>query len=192
MSRYNVAAYVGTCLDCLTGQTLREIEVICVNDGSTDKSRDILSEYASADLRIRIVDQENCGQSEARNAGVRISSGKYLYFMDSDDLLEPDALELLVSDLEERALEYLCFNATAFGEDPESKKLASENNRDYFQRELNGAQIYTGRDLFREIKTNPQNHFVTPVWASMILRAFFLEENLWFSPGILHGVCFQS
>lgn len=183
---YNVAAYLRVCLDCLRGQTLRNIEVICVNDGSTDQSRDILSEYASADLRIQIVDQENRGLSEARNAGARVSSGKYLYFMDSDDLLEPDALELLVSDMEERALEFLCFNAIAFGEDPESEKLASEKNRDYFQRKLDERRIYTGRDLFLEMKTNPHNHFVTPVWTSMILRAFFLKENIWFYPGILH------
>ena len=106
--------------------------------------------------------------------------------MDSDDLLEPDALELLVSDMEERALEFLCFNAIAFGEDPESEKLASEKNRDYFQRKLDERRIYTGRDLFLEMKTNPHNHFVTPVWTSMILRAFFLKENIWFYPGILH------
>lgn len=88
---YNVEPWLRECLDSILGQTLENIEVICVNDGSTDNSVGILQEYAREDCRIKIIEQENKGISETRNAGVRASSGKYLFFMDSDDVLDSTA-----------------------------------------------------------------------------------------------------
>ena len=78
---YNVEKYLGECLDSVLRQTLKDIEIICVDDGSTDDSPKILSEYAAKDSRIRIITQPNGGLSAARNAGMDAATGKYIYFL---------------------------------------------------------------------------------------------------------------
>ena len=82
---YNVEKYLSECLDSIVNQTLKEIEIICVNDGSTDNSLSMLKEYASKDDRIKIIDKENQGQGYARKVGLDNANGKYILFLDSDD-----------------------------------------------------------------------------------------------------------
>ncbi len=113
---YNVEKYLRTCLDFIVAQTLRDIEIICVNDGSTDGSPAILAEYAAEDPRIRIIAQENRGLSAARNTGMNAARGKYLAFVDSDDwFYSLAALEELYERAEQFSLDLLrhrliCFN----------------------------------------------------------------------------------
>ena len=91
---YNVEKYLRECLDSVVNQTIKDIEIICVNDGSTDGSLDILNEYCSNDDRFVIINQENQGLSVARNNGLNSASGDYIAFIDSDDyLLNNDYLE---------------------------------------------------------------------------------------------------
>ena len=85
---YNVEQFLGQCLESLVNQTLKEIEIICVNDGSKDNSRRILEEYRERDSRVIIIDKENEGVSVARNKGIEMAQGKYLMFVDSDDWIE--------------------------------------------------------------------------------------------------------
>ena len=85
---YNVEKYLRDCLDTIVNQTLEDIEIICVNDGSTDKSLDILNEYASKDERMRVISQENGGHAVATNVGMTYATGEYLFLMDSDDILK--------------------------------------------------------------------------------------------------------
>ena len=92
---YNVANYLRKCLDSLVNQTFKDFEVICVNDGSTDLSLGILEGYAVSDSRFKIITQENQGLSGARNTGIKHVQGDYVLFVDSDDWLEENALELL-------------------------------------------------------------------------------------------------
>lgn len=92
---YNVADYLKKCLDSLVNQTFKDFEVICVNDGSTDLSLSILEGYALTDSRFKIITQENQGLSGARNTGIKKVKGEYVLFVDSDDWLEANALELL-------------------------------------------------------------------------------------------------
>jgi len=92
---YNVEKYLKKCLDSVINQTLREIEIICVNDGSTDKSLQILEEYAEKDDRIRIITKENGGIASARNRGMKYVNGNYVGFVDSDDWIKPDMYEKL-------------------------------------------------------------------------------------------------
>ena len=92
---YNTAEYLPQCLESVMNQTLREIEIICVNDGSTDDSPHILAEYALKDERIRIIHKENGGLVAARKTGVLAAAGKYVAFVDSDDWIEADMYEHL-------------------------------------------------------------------------------------------------
>lgn len=99
---YNVEPYLSDCIDSILTQTYSELEVILVDDGSPDNCGAICDEYAKKDARVRVIHKENGGLSDARNAGLAVCSGEYLTFVDSDDLLLPDAVEVLY----ELALEY--------------------------------------------------------------------------------------
>ena len=90
---YNVEDYLAQCIDSIVCQTLKEIEIICVDDGSTDKSYEILQEYEKKDNRIKLLQQKNAGAGIARNKGMKIAQGKYLAIVDSDDFFELDMLE---------------------------------------------------------------------------------------------------
>lgn len=93
---YNTEKYLSKCLDSLTGQTLSDIEIICINDCSTDNSLAILNEYATRDNRIEVINfKENCGVSIARNTGIDVATGEYIGFVDSDDFIDSDFYEKL-------------------------------------------------------------------------------------------------
>lgn len=92
---YNVEKYLPKCLDCLLNQTLRDIEIICVNDESTDNSLEILNDYAKKDERIKIINQSNAGPGVARNNGIYVANGEYIAFCDPDDWIDENAYEYL-------------------------------------------------------------------------------------------------
>ena len=98
---YNIEAHLRQCLDSVAGQTLSDLEIICVDDGSTDASPAILGEYARRDPRFRVVRQANAGPGVARNRGMELVTGEYLIFLDSDDWFEPDFLERMAVRAEE-------------------------------------------------------------------------------------------
>lgn len=94
---YNVSRYLGTCLDSLLAQTYENFEAILVDDGSTDESLEICQRYAEKDSRFRVIHQENKGLASARNTGLRNYKGEYFYFIDSDDCIHPQLLEIVVA-----------------------------------------------------------------------------------------------
>ena len=105
---YNSEKYLSLCLDSIVGQSYGDFEAICINDGSTDGSTKILQEYAEKDQRIRIINQENKGQSAARNAGLDVAKGEYIAFVDSDDVVNPRFLEILYTAAENTGSEVVC------------------------------------------------------------------------------------
>lgn len=114
---YNVEDYLSQCLDSLANQTFDDFEVICVNDGSTDSSSQILQEYASKDSRITIINQENKGLSGARNTAMEYVNGKYVIFLDSDDWLENNALEELYNKVKNQNLDIVFYSMNTFQQD---------------------------------------------------------------------------
>lgn len=97
---YNASKYLQECLESVCSQTLQDIEIICINDGSTDDSLEILKEFQKRDARIIIIDQKKQGVSAARNAGLEIAIGKYVGFVDSDDSISPEFFQNLVQEAE--------------------------------------------------------------------------------------------
>lgn len=94
---YNAESYLRQCLDSLVNQTYSDIEIICVNDGSTDGSLEILKQYAEKDSRITVVSRENRGVSESRNEGIHYAKGDWLMFVDSDDRIDTDCCKIVLS-----------------------------------------------------------------------------------------------
>lgn len=121
---YNTAEYISQTIACVLNQTLNDLEVICIDDGSNDGTLEILLEEAEKDPRISVFTQENSGQSASRNVGMTAARGKYLYFIDSDDLLDEGALEFCCQAAERDGLDLFLFDATSFYE---SEKLHNEH-----------------------------------------------------------------
>ena len=106
---YNVENYISQCLDSILNQTFKDFEIICINDGSTDKSLDELLKYKNKDERITIIDKKNEGSGIARNTGLTIAKGDYVYFVDGDDWIEDNALEKIIAKADELNSDILIF-----------------------------------------------------------------------------------
>ncbi len=114
---YNVEKYLKRCLDSVITQTYENLEIICVDDGSTDRSLEILRFYEKKDSRVIVVTQSNQGPAAARNRGLNIATGKYISFVDSDDFLQWNAYEILTMVAEENALDLIMFGANTYPQD---------------------------------------------------------------------------
>ncbi|MCD8037982.1 MAG: glycosyltransferase, partial [Lachnospiraceae bacterium] len=180
---YNTAPYLRACLDSIVGQTLQDIEIICINDGSKDESPEILNEYAKRDSRVSVYSQDNSGLSSVRNRGVRFAHGKYLYFIDSDDLIEKDALRQLWDMSEKKALDVLYFDADCFADSEDCREICEEK-REYYERKGDYGGVYEGQLLFKSFLDNEE--YRVNVGIQFINREFFISADLWFIEGILH------
>lgn len=114
---YNSEEFLGECLDSLVNQTLTNLEIICINDGSTDNSLNILNNYAKKDQRIKIITQKNQGHAVATNKGIDIATGECLYLMDSDDIIALSALEETYNYMKEKQADFVIFQTMNYEQD---------------------------------------------------------------------------
>ena len=125
---YNVERYLGECLDSILGQTLKNIEVLCVDDGSTDGSSKILAEYAAMDARVKLFKTEHVGAFRAREVGVGAATGEYIHFMDADDLLDAAAFDALCATCDRENLDQIVFSSSVFCEEDVPPRLRAWAN----------------------------------------------------------------
>jgi len=144
---YNTEKYLSEALDSIVNQTLQDIEIITINDGSKDNSLQILNTYAQRDKRIKVFSQQNQGLSATRNVGINKAIGKYIYFFDSDDILAPMALEKCFDKCEAENLNFCIFDADIFYDDDSIDKLMF----DYQRCGLLKDKIYSGKEIMREL-----------------------------------------
>ena len=143
---YNASDYLKESLDCILNQTLTDIEVICVDDGSTDDSLDILKEMVSKDRRIKLLTQVNRGGGAARNKALEYVTGDYLYFMDADDKLDLNALNECYYLAKENDLDFLIFKAINYAEDTGEVFQTDYYNMDKI-RDFAGGKVFSLEDL---------------------------------------------
>lgn len=122
---YNAEKYVSQCLDSIINQTLCDIEIICVNDGSKDNSLEILREYEAKDSRVMVIDKDNGGAGSARNMGLNVASGEYVNFVDADDWLDINAYEILYNRCVSENLDAVFFQLINY--DDETKELYEDH-----------------------------------------------------------------
>ncbi len=172
---YNVEKYLRKCLDSVMAQTYPSWEAICVNDGSTDNSLEILKEYASKDDRFKIIHQSNLGVSEARNTGMRAAKGEYICFLDSDDWIDTSSLENL--DIVLTGEDILCFGGAVY-----------ENDNDYYNQPelLCDEEFADGWSFYCKHACENRQLTVHMVPNKCYRRDFLLQNDMWFYPGILH------
>jgi len=142
---YNSEKYLRECLDSVVNQSLREIEIICIDDGSTDKSVDILEEYRKIDKRILIIKQNHLYAGVARNTGIKIAKGKYLFFMDSDDLCDKDLLLKSVFRAEDTGSEIVAFNFYRFDSKNDFREYKEGFSKSYIKN-IN-KQVFSFKDI---------------------------------------------
>ena len=177
---YNVEPYLEATFESLLGQSLRDIEIIVVNDGSTDGCAAIIGRYAAADPRIKCITQDNRGLSAARNRGMEDVSGEFVYFMDADDVIEPDTLELSYSRAVRDSADICLFDASTMLE-PEATPLSWN----YCQtRLLEEGRLYDGAGLLNLMMDNHRYNSV--VWLYLIRTSFLVSTGLRFYEGIIH------
>lgn len=126
---YNVDKYITKCLDSIINQTYSNIEIVIVDDGSTDNSKKICTEYAKKDKRIKVFEIEHGGLSKVRNYGIKVAAGKYIYFVDSDDYLDNDLLETLYNNIKKENADISC---CSFYEVFKSKIIKKNSVNEYF------------------------------------------------------------
>lgn len=178
---FNVASYLEETFNSLLNQSLEDIEIIAVNDGSTDNSEEIIEKYKQQDSRIKSIYQNNQGQSVARNVGLTQATGKYIYMMDSDDILNtPDALQLCYEYAEKHQADFIFFDGDILLEDG-SKPASWSYKRTHL---LEENKKYEGADLL-DIMLDKSKHNCV-VWLLMINHSYLRAINLSFYPGIIH------
>ncbi|MDK0937058.1 glycosyltransferase [Clostridium perfringens] len=134
---YNVETYLERCLESLINQTLREIEIICVNDGSTDNSLEILNKYANFDSRIKVINKENEGLSSARNKGLEFVKGDFISFVDSDDWIDLNMLkDMYEKSIKENCTLAICSYSREYSTKSRIKEFSIENEAIYYKEDV--------------------------------------------------------
>ncbi|MFC7062333.1 glycosyltransferase [Halobacillus seohaensis] len=166
---YNAELYLNKCLDSLVNQTFEDIEIICINDGSVDGSKEIMVEYSNRDNRIKICEQKNSGVSAARNNGIDVAKGKYVMFVDSDDWIDEKMCEITFNIAEEERADVV---KTSYIREYKNKSLKKDIfHSDYFV--LNHSQIM--KEIHRRLfgllgneMANPENaDSIATVWNTL-------------------------
>jgi glycosyltransferase involved in cell wall biosynthesis len=172
---YNTGKYLRQCLDCVVNQTLRDIEIICVNDGSTDNSLDILNEYAVRDKRIKVINKENegLGGAPARNLGLTVAQGKYVSILDSDDTFELDMLNKMAKKAEDTNVDIVvCGGMEYDNRNGHKAKVPSILN----EKAIPEKEIFSYKDCPNDIYQLTQGM----AWNKLFRRAFLDKHNLRF------------
>ena len=168
---YNVEKYIPQCLDSILNQSFKDLEVICVNDGSSDDSLSVLQSYKAKDDRVLIIDKKNEGSGVARNTALAIAKGDYVYFVDGDDWLEDGALEKIVARADELNTDILIFSGLSYYNGKGQNGAYSKNKlpQKYFDKVLSSNDIK--KDIFK---------FPSTAWTKLYKRDFLIRNNIKF------------
>lgn len=171
---YNAEKYLKPCLDSIINQTLKNIEILLVDDGSTDSSLKIIQSYANKDKRIKIIKQKNSGPGIARNKGISLAKGDFISFMDADDFFEPDLLESLHDKIEKTNSDivfcrFWMFNQETLRDEPPEYDVSMDL--------LPEDKVFSAESY----PDNILNLYITAVWSSMYRREFVIKNDLKFS-----------
>lgn len=174
---YNVERYLKECLESVVNQTYKNIEIILVNDGSTDNSGLICDDYARQYKSINVIHTKNGGQGSARNIGLKLAKGFYLYLIDSDDYISLDLIENCYSFAEKEGLDIVTFNTSLVVE-----KGACVQH--HYNRSITPKKVYLNKDLFSYMVVNDE--FCVPPWFYFYRLNFLKENNILFLEGYVY------
>ncbi len=174
---YNVEKYLRECVDSVISQTYENLEIILVDDGSTDSSGKICDEYIDKDERVTVVHQKNAGLSQARNRGLEESTGEYIYFLDSDDYIAENSFEILLKIAEKDGSDIVFFDAKSFAD---TNDFVVKQN--YIRKSIYTTD--TGYNVFSAMTENGEYHSAVPLL--FFRKSFLTESKIAFVPEILY------
>ncbi|WP_347862242.1 glycosyltransferase [Salimicrobium sp. PL1-032A] len=180
---YNTYDYLAQCLDSLVNQTFKDIEILLINDGSTDSSKEICLEYEKNYSFISYYEQPNQGQGTARNNGLKKAKGKYVYFMDSDDLIDPFCIQILYKESEKDCLDLLLFEGESFL-DKNSTIHSSDKGKFNYVRSKEYSTSDIGENTFVDQVEN--NDFFPSPCLLFVKKRLLDESGLLFYEGIIY------
>ena len=172
---FNVEKYLNECIDSVISQTYKNIEIILVDDGSTDSSGKICDIYAENNSNIKVIHKENGGQSVARNTGLDLAIGKYVFFIDSDDIVLCDAVEKLLNTAEKAKSDIVFFDAYSFL-DESQKQINQSYIRKYKYNTENGIEVLE--------KMLERNEYHCVLWVMLFNREFLVNTGIRLIPDI--------
>ncbi len=180
---FNTAEYVSKTIASALNQTHHNIEIICIDDGSSDNTLEVLEKEAAKDNRIVVLSQNNTGPSRARNNGIKISTGKFVLFLDSDDLLIPETVSELLEKAMAEELDMLFFDADSFydNEDLQDSHFAFLNS---YHRYGDYGSVYNGASLLATFLMN--NEYLTSPCMYLISNELLKNKEILFHEGIIH------
>lgn len=164
---YNSEQYLKRCLDSVIVQSYSDFEIICVDDGSTDKSSDILVRYKLKEPRLKVITQSNSGQGSARNKALDVAQGEYIYFLDSDDYIDSTLLEEMLKVFKEIDTDLVCFNTEVCGD---SEDRLFKRAKRYAQLTLAGLLEFTP-----QIKDTTNVYLWNKVFKSDLIRKYDIK-----------------
>lgn len=183
---YNTADYLSESVESVLSQTLRGTELILVDDGSDDGSGEIAEEYRRQyPQRVRVLHQKNQGPAAARNAGLDIARGQYVHFLDSDDRLVGNALEILYGEAVSRSLDIVLFCAKVFSDDP-ALQYDVTAHRDEFIRSATPGTVMSGRESLRQLYEELREEYPAPVWTRLYSREYLVRCGIRYPEGLIH------
>ena len=181
---YNAELFLDRCLASVLKSTITNIEVICVDDGSTDESLKSVQAWADRDSRIMVFSQQNQGQAIARNLGITLARGKYVYFLDSDDYISPILLSRCTAVMEQWNLDVVYFDGVTFVDgDLEAMKDTATLYNNYYRRTHKYSGWFAGSVLFQLMRTNSE-YRASPCM-QMIRRSYLVEIGAHFDGGYI-------
>ncbi|MCR4648551.1 MAG: glycosyltransferase [Lachnospiraceae bacterium] len=178
---FNVENYLRECLDSLEHQTLKSMQVILVDDGSTDASGVIAEEFVKKDSRFVLINRKNGGLSAARNTGIDVAKGEYLYFLDSDDYLHDNALETLYNHAKTYNLDAIRFSAFTFEDGTKEYRWEHKNGYKFAGKY---PDVMNGLEFYKE--SVEQDDYYPSCCLVLMRRQLIVEHALRFVEGILH------
>ncbi|MCD7777446.1 MAG: glycosyltransferase family 2 protein [Clostridiales bacterium] len=183
---YNVEKYLDRCIDSLINQTLKDIEIILVDDGSPDKCPEICDKYADLDKRIKVIHKKNGGVSAARNDGLSAASGDWVIFCDSDDWMEKDACEILYSLGEEKGVDIAIGDINLIrGEEAVYNRFFADEFVYRNKKDMTGLVM---ADIYQNYCPNPPSTHTIGYggpWNKLVKRQFLLDNKIKFDTSLL-------
>lgn len=175
---YNAEQFLARCLESLINQTYRNLEIICVNDGSKDNSLKVLREYACKDTRLRVLDKENAGVSRARNAAMQLASGNFVMFVDADDWIELNTCEAALNAMRTYGSDIVMWSYMSETENRSSKKEIFEGLRIFDESEIKSLHRRFIGVVGSELAHPELADSLCPVWGKLYRRE--MVENIQF------------
>lgn len=174
---YNAEKNISKCLNSIINQTYNNLEIICINDGSKDDSKNILLNYCHRDKRLKLIDKDNSGVSDTRNIGINESTGKYIMFIDADDYIALDYIEKMLENMQEHNCDLIVSGYTELKNNKEVERTI------YINEKSNCFDVTYPKEIYNMFSSYEYN----PCWKQLIRKSILIDNDIRFDKKIKYG-----